>query len=302
MTPRKLQLKAKKEFLTSAEEIQRLWRKYFPGILLTKTEWFQIYEPKFVKKGMRIAAQNRRGGKKFFKEDEKNIGKYVVGIIRNLVQGKPRPIFLAMATVYFPASYQITEEDKSRFRAKLTPSGDHLLFGGVLTKSGYKKFWVNRRSRGAHLFAFFEAIGRLPDPNDLGGQNGLQIAHQCGVRHCCNPSHLCLTTKAVNLWQRGSAGEASNLPTETCGIDPTRYGSSNGMSPGTAQGQASTPPHSVYPHHNTHVDSMVKPTSRAEFNQSEDTEEGLQQSSLSEIDHCLTPPSDSEMSIGGVSL
>ena len=215
----------------SPVEVRSLWQQYFPNILLTDTKWFEKYEPELLERAMQLAAEQTKASR-FGVEDEINIGKYLIGIVRNLQDGKAHEKlerwFVVKSEFCFTADYEITSADRDRFAEKLTEQGDHWLFRGASTTGGYKKFWANGRSLPAHFFAFFADLGYLPKANGLGGVNGLQVAHACGLRDCCNPKHLRLTTKGLNLLERrrplvDGAGHQIHC------ANPTDYGSANVM-------------------------------------------------------------------------
>jgi len=222
----------RKKVTISRATVLRLWRENFPDIPLADTRWFQKYEPRFVRKAMLIASENRKNGRKFGALDEKNVGRYVMGIVRKLKLKKPvekiSPSFVVKATFCFEADYQINDADRTRFDEKLRWDQECLLFQGASTTGGYRKFFVNGRSVSAHFFAFFKNIGYLPKPNGLGGVNGLQVAHTCANRSCCNPQHLRLITKHLNLRER-RLPFMGGVPTPFHCAQPGDYGSSNGM-------------------------------------------------------------------------
>jgi hypothetical protein len=225
-----------KNWKTDSETIRQMWQAYFPDIKLTETRFFEKYETGLLQEAMRIATENRKNGKEFKKLDEENVGKYVLGILRKLKQGetvkKNGTSVTLNATVSIATNYKITEKDKARFKAKLTPDGDCLLFRGASTTGGYGKFWVNNRSVPAHYFAFFSEFGDLPAANGLGGTNGLQVAHNCRNRSCCNPRHLRLTTKTVNLRERVHKGVLRLVQSG----DRSHYGSADGIVPELSKG------------------------------------------------------------------
>jgi hypothetical protein len=210
------------------QDIRQMWHTHFPDIELKDLRWFQTCDSAVLSRAFQIAAENRKNGKKFVALDSENIGKYVMGIVRNLTKGDrvtaTNAGIVLTTEVSFRGDYAITERDKARFRSRLDPSGNCLLFKGASTGGGYGKFWVNRRSMAAHFFAFFAEFGYLPAANGLGGTNGLQVAHNCRWRSCCNPQHLRLTTKSVNLAERVFNPVIGGLR----GGANTDYGSSNG--------------------------------------------------------------------------
>lgn len=211
---------------TSSEEVHRLWRQYFHDVLLTATSWFEKYEPELLEEAMQIAVE-KRNKREFKAEDETNIGKYIVGVAGKLERGdivdQPGVTGLIKVDVWVPADYEITLKDKARFTAKLRRCRRCLLFHGASSTGGYRRFSVNGRSVSAHFFAFFAEVGRLPNANGLGGVNGLQVAHTCGNRSCCNPRHLRLTTKQVNLWERRPPASLIAHPDDCA--SPKDYGS-----------------------------------------------------------------------------
>lgn len=134
----------------SPAEVRGLWDKYFADIPLSDTRWFEKYETRLVKKGMRIASENRKNGKTFKAVDEKHVGKYVVRIIRNLKLRKRVerivPPFFVKAEFCFESDYRITAADQGRFAKKLFPAGECLFFGGGSASKKYPKFSANGRT------------------------------------------------------------------------------------------------------------------------------------------------------------
>jgi HNH endonuclease len=218
-----------REVRTNPEVVREVWRRYFPKIALTDTRWYEIHDSVFLAENFKIAAENITGGKHLRALDEENVGKYVMGIIRKrrkgqIVRRTSRGVLLT-TEFWFHSEYAITQNDRERFQKRLQNSGACLLYKGNSTTGGYRRFWVNGGSMLAHRFAYFEPLGYLPAPGELGGPNGLQVAHNCRNRSCCNPQHLRLTTKSVNLLER--IFEAK--PVEAAGKGD--YGSSNGSVP-----------------------------------------------------------------------
>jgi hypothetical protein len=214
---------------TKPQEILKLWSKYFPDISLTETRWFETEHIALLEDAFQIAAKKDRTEFEAF--DEENIGKYIKGVLRKLKRsstvrndGKD---FLVSTKVWFQADYKITEEDRTRFKSRLVPSGDCLLYDGGRSTGEYARFRVAGRTVYAHVFAYFSEVGYLPRSRGLGGSNGLQVAHQCRQRTCCNASHLRLTTKAVNLLQRVFSCTVGTFKKVASSID---YGSTHGRS------------------------------------------------------------------------
>lgn len=92
----------------------------------------------------------------------------------------------------------ITPSDAARFRSRLAPSGDCLVWTGGKTRGGYGQFNVSRkvaggkpRGRRAHRAAWEIAHGSIPD--------GLDVLHRCDNPPCCKLDHLWLGTKSDNM-------------------------------------------------------------------------------------------------------
>lgn len=217
------------------ERVRSLWQAYCPDIPLTDTRWLERYESWILTRGLQITAEVIKNGRPFAAMDEENVGRYVVAVINKLTEGstvkRSGSQVLLKAEVWFQADYRITERDEARFKSKLqrSLSSDCLLFSGASTTGAYGKFSFRGRSVTAHFFAFFLEKRFLPAANALGGVNGLQVAHSCGNRSCCNPRHLRLTTKRVNLGER-IYRTAKPLPT-AFNVD---YGSTNSSVPASS--------------------------------------------------------------------
>jgi hypothetical protein len=106
---------------------------------------------------------------------------------------------LAARVWILPDEYQVTQKDRDRFAKNLVRVDDCLLWVGSITPRGYGQFKVGGRVIGAHIFAYFaEHFFNLPAE----GQDQIQVAHSCRYELCCNPDHLRLTTRPVNLAER----------------------------------------------------------------------------------------------------
>lgn len=75
-----------------------------------------------------------------------------------------------------------------------------------LNPDGYGALWWSGISSKAYRVAYVAFVGDVAE--------GLVIDHLCGVRACCNPSHLEPVTQQVNL-QRSAATRASENAIKT---------------------------------------------------------------------------------------
>ena len=186
----------------SETKVQQLWSQHFPDVPLIEPRWFEHHDPVQLAKALAIAAERDKQGR-FPIRTQEHIGKYVNGVVKKLKTGAEvkldtvEPVIELKVTV--KAGYEISESDKQRFKNKLVLSGECLLFNGAKHAGGYGRFYVNGTLIGAHKFAFFMELGHLPAEGEI---EGLEIAHTCKVRGCCNPRHLRLTSKRVNLAER----------------------------------------------------------------------------------------------------
>jgi hypothetical protein len=182
-------------------DVQGLWSKFFPDVPLTEPSWFEECDLALLAQALAIAADKDKAGR-FNVRNQDNIGRYVNAVIRKLgLKAWAAGVNLEV-TVVMKFAYRITDADKVRLQAKLVRNGDCLLFGGGVGTGGYGRFHCNEKLVGAHVFAFFaHHVGHLPTQGELGK---LQIAHtkECLSRTCCNPTHLRLTTRSVNLSER----------------------------------------------------------------------------------------------------
>jgi Zn finger protein HypA/HybF involved in hydrogenase expression len=84
----------------------------------------------------------------------------------------------------------------------LDPDAPCQLWDGALDAYGYGIKYFDGRTRRAHVYAYREANGPVPD--------GLEIDHICENKGCVNPAHLEAVTHAENLrrsWARRRARE-----------------------------------------------------------------------------------------------
>jgi len=73
--------------------------------------------------------------------------------------------------------------------------------------TGYGRFWDGRREWKAHVFAWVEQHGPVPE--------GLQLDHLCRVRRCVRPEHLEPVTARINTL-RGATLPAANVQKTGC--------------------------------------------------------------------------------------
>ena len=65
------------------------------------------------------------------------------------------------------------------------------LWGGRKDARGYGRYGKQGPNTYPHRVAWRLTNGEIPD--------GLEVAHRCDVRNCCNPSHLFLATHEENM-------------------------------------------------------------------------------------------------------
>jgi HNH endonuclease len=80
---------------------------------------------------------------------------------------------------------------EERFWAKVDRSGDCWLWTASRLKNGYGCFRIGGKTLGAHRVAYEIVVGPIPAGTDLD--------HLCSVKHCVNPAHLEVVTRAVNM-------------------------------------------------------------------------------------------------------
>lgn len=84
--------------------------------------------------------------------------------------------------------------DSERFleRVNVTPTCHY--WTGATDKDGYGTFNVNGTKLGAHVYAYTQANGPVPD--------GMEVDHLCHRRLCVNPQHLEAVSHTDNLARR----------------------------------------------------------------------------------------------------
>jgi hypothetical protein len=96
---------------------------------------------------------------------------------------------------------------EERFWSRVQRTDGCWLWTGAPSNRGYGQLSVERKTVGAHRFAYELMVGPIPQ--------GLELDHLCGVRLCVNPAHLEPVDHRTNLL-RGSGFAATNAQKTHC--------------------------------------------------------------------------------------
>jgi HNH endonuclease len=72
-----------------------------------------------------------------------------------------------------------------------TPDGKHWIWNGKPLRNGYGHFLWNGVNWSAHRYAYVIFKGPIPE--------GLDVAHRCDIKLCCNPECLEAVTREKNI-------------------------------------------------------------------------------------------------------
>lgn len=86
-------------------------------------------------------------------------------------------------------------------------SGECWIWQGAVDRAGYGKIKDGEGMRYAHVIAYEEAYGLVPE--------GLTVDHLCRVKNCIRPSHLEAVTLFENIMRSDSCG-AENARKKGC--------------------------------------------------------------------------------------
>lgn len=181
-----------------------LWNDYFPDVSLTDPRWIERHTVQDLKEALPIVAEKDRA-QGFRVRDQENIGRYLSAVIgkkkRGVSYSGRNRVSVISLQVTAAAGYEFTERDKDRFKSHLVKDGDCLRWNGSHTEDNYGRFKVNGKAMSAHYVALYMEAGCLPADGELDGQR-FNVSHNCRHRDCCNPKHLRLLTKRLNLLER----------------------------------------------------------------------------------------------------
>ena len=106
---------------------------------------------------------------------------------------------------------RILGDDERRFMAKVDrcdADGDCWLWTASINASGYGSFSRGRVTCLAHRASYELFVGPIPDNRE--------IDHLCAVRHCVNPAHLEVVTRAENVQRTARRAAVANADATHC--------------------------------------------------------------------------------------
>lgn len=108
------------------------------------------------------------------------------------------------------------ETPREALDARTKPSGDCLVWTGVLNDKGYGSIWDGRRTVAAHRYAHELFNGPIP--------HGTVIDHTCWNRACVNPEHLRAIPQRNNASYRSGGDPRSETGLRNITVRPNgRY-------------------------------------------------------------------------------
>lgn len=110
-----------------------------------------------------------------------------------------------------------------RFWAKVNRGGpdDCWEYQAKRDRGGYGRFWLDGKTRGAHVVAWLFTRGPVPA--------GLCVLHRCDNPPCCNPTHLFVGTFGDNNADRAAKGRSAKAqPNKRGPRQPPRFCSISG--------------------------------------------------------------------------
>lgn len=114
------------------------------------------------------------------------------------VKGQPRRFIKGHAHIRYAETH--IEEDRGH------GSSCWMWQGATSGHYGWARKTDNRRATFAHVAAYMDALGPIPE--------GMAVHHLCGVKKCVNPTHLTLLTHAEHRRTHKNAKRPSRLSPE----------------------------------------------------------------------------------------
>jgi hypothetical protein len=194
-------------------EVQQLWNEYFPELPPEELRigWFTKYSYDQIVAGFKIVREKYADGRFEACKATTDVARYASATLRNLFSS-PRitlPIVVEVA-------YRLMPERVEEFKARLKPIAGGCRIFEADQKGPYRRFWDGHAVIGAHVFAYYaHNFGCMPKFSQVGAE----VCHTCRNPRCCNPQHLYLGSKAVNLRDR-RYGDSELPSVRECGPSP----------------------------------------------------------------------------------